>query len=35
LRGLVAELAEQGLSVDYRVVWAFVHDEKLSYKKGR
>jgi putative transposase len=33
LRGLVAELAERGLSVDYRVVWAFVHDEKLSYKK--
>ena len=23
-RGLVAELAERGLSVDYRVVWAFV-----------
>jgi putative transposase len=35
LRGLVAELAEQGLSVDYRVVWAFVHEEKLSYKKRR
>jgi putative transposase len=35
LRGLVAELAERGLSVDYRVVWAFVHDEKLSYKKRR
>ena len=34
LRGLVAELAERGLSVDYRVVWTFVHDEKLSYKKG-
>ncbi|HYX04643.1 MAG TPA: IS630 family transposase [Reyranella sp.] len=33
LRGLVAELAERGLSVDYRVVWAFVHEEKLSYKK--
>jgi len=33
LRGLVAELAERGLSVDYRVVWTFVHDEKLSYKK--
>lgn len=35
LRGLVAELAERGLSVDYRVVWAFVHAEKLSYKKRR
>jgi len=35
LRGLVAELAERGLSVDYRVVWAFVHEEKLSYKKRR
>ena len=33
LRGLVAELAERGLRVDYRVVWAFVHEEKLSYKK--
>ena len=33
LRGPVAELAERGLSVDYRVVWAFVHEEKLSYKK--
>jgi putative transposase len=35
LRGLVGELAERGLSVDYRVVWAFVHEEKLSYKKRR
>jgi putative transposase len=35
LRGLVGELADQGLSVDYRVVWAFVHEEKLSYKKRR
>ena len=33
LRGLVDELAERGLSVDYRVVWQFVHDDKLSYKK--
>ena len=33
LRGLVAELAEQGLSVNYRSVWAFVHEEGLSYKK--
>ncbi|MBZ9848244.1 IS630 family transposase [Mesorhizobium sp. CA14] len=33
LRGLVAELADRGLKVDYRSVWAFVHEEKLSYKK--
>jgi putative transposase len=33
LRGLVAELAERGLKVDYRSVWEFVHREKLSYKK--
>src|SRR5215203_4312743 len=31
LRGLVAELAERGLKVDYRSVWEFVHAEKLSY----
>ena len=35
LRGLVAELAERGLKVDYRTVWTFVHDEKLSFKKNR
>jgi len=34
LRGLVAELAERGLHVDYRAVWSFVHDEGLSYKKN-
>ena len=33
LRGLVAELAERGLKVDYRTVWHFVHAEKLSFKK--
>ena len=33
LRGLVEELAERGLKVDYRSVWEFVHDEKLSFKK--
>jgi hypothetical protein len=26
-------LAERGLKVDYRVVWEFVHAEKLSHKK--
>ena len=35
LRGLVAELAERGLKVDYRSVWEFVHTEKLSFKKKR
>lgn len=36
LRGLVVELAEvRGLKVDYRSVWAFVHDEELSFKKKR
>jgi putative transposase len=35
LRGLVMELAERGLRVDYRVVWAFVQAEKFSHKKRR
>jgi len=35
LRGLVAELGERGLKVDYRSVWEFVHAEKLSFKKSR
>ena len=35
LRGLVIELAERGLAVDYRSVWEFVHAEKLSHKKRR
>ena len=34
LRGLVAELADRGLKVDYRSVWEFVHAEKLSFKKN-
>lgn len=34
LRGLVQELAGRGLKVDYRSVWAFVHAEKLSFKKN-
>jgi len=34
LRGLVAELAERGLKVDYRTVWGFVHAERLSFKKN-
>jgi transposase len=35
LRGLVAELAERGVRVDYRSVWTFAHDEGLSFKKNR
>lgn len=33
LRGLVAELAERGLKVDYKTVWKFVRAENLSFKK--
>ena len=35
LRGLVAELAGRGLTVDYRTVWNFVHAERPSFKKKR
>jgi putative transposase len=35
LRGLVAELAERGLKVDYRTMWNFMHAEGLSFKKKR
>jgi putative transposase len=35
LRGLVAELAERGLKVDYRTMWGFVRREGLSFKKNR
>ena len=35
LRGLVAELAERGLKVDYRSVWTFVHEQDQSFKKNR
>ncbi len=34
LRGLVAELAERGVKVDYVQVWRFVHAEGLSFKKA-
>jgi putative transposase len=33
LRGLVAELAERGVKVDYVQVWRFAHAEGLSFKK--
>src|SRR5262245_1177061 len=35
LRGLVGELADRGVKVDYRSVWEFVHAERLSFKKKR
>jgi transposase len=35
LRGLVAELAERGVHVDYVQVWRFAHAEGLSFKKKR
>lgn len=35
LRGLVAELGDRGLKVDYRTVWAFVRAEGLTHKKRR
>lgn len=35
LKGLVGELADRGLKVDYRTVWSFVHAEGLSFKKKR
>lgn len=33
LRGLVVELADRGLKVDYRTVWTFVHRTGYSFKK--
>lgn len=35
LRGLVADLAERGLKIDYRTKWAFAHAEGLSFKQNR
>ena len=35
IRGLVAEVGERGLKVNYWSMWQFVHDEKLSFKKKR
>ena len=35
LHGLVGELAERGVKVDYRSVWAFVHAEGLSFFKKK
>jgi transposase len=33
LRGMAAELAEQGIKSNPRAVWVFVHAEGLSFKK--
>lgn len=33
LWGLVHELSDRGVKVDYRSVWEFVHAEGLSFKK--
>ena len=35
LRGLVVELAEQGIKTDTRAVWVFAHEQNLSFKKNR
>ena len=35
LRELTLELAERGLRIDERTVWAFVHRAGLSFKKNR
>lgn len=35
LRGLVTELADRGVKVDYVQVWRFAHAEGLSFKKKR
>ena len=34
LRGLAAELAEQGVKTHPKAVWVFVHAENLSFKKN-
>ena len=34
LRGLVAELGDRGLKVDYRTMWSFVRGLELSWKKN-
>ena len=35
LRGLVVEMAERGLKLDYVQVWRFAHARGLSFKKKR
>ena len=33
LRGLCAELAKRGVTIDYRTVWSFAHDKGMSPQK--
>lgn len=35
LHGLIAELGERGLKVDYHTLWDFVHAAEFTYKKRR
>jgi len=35
LQGLTDKLEQQGLKVDVRTVWTFVHEEGQSFKKNR
>jgi putative transposase len=35
LQGLTDELEQQGLKVDCKTVWTFVHEEGQSFKKNR
>jgi putative transposase len=32
---LIEELAERGVRVDHHSVWNFLHEQKLTFKKGR
>lgn len=34
LRGLVAELAQQGVKTELHAMWVFTHEEGLSFKKN-
>jgi putative transposase len=32
---LIEELAERGVKADHHTVWNFLHEQRLSFKKGR
>lgn len=32
---LIGELAERGVKVDHHSMWNFLHEQKLTFKKGR
>jgi putative transposase len=32
---LIEELAERGVKIDHHSVWNFLHEQKLTFKKGR